>query len=185
MDKTDEATKVPSYVSATPADSFYRGGEAVIAKVPQGYDAKINIRFVPGRDIPIVPLERHCRARQGAPRRDAPTVALPPDLVRKLSDADKKVTQWLSKDAANAQLFLVRPVEALLRAGVDLTRAEQKVLDRSHRAASEERVIAPGVKVAQLSVTASTKGRVGDPRPRPKKNHEDGDCGCGESGKKE
>lgn len=189
MDTTNIATEAPSYASATATESIYRGGEAVVTKVPQGYETNINIRFVPGRDIPIVPLERHCRARQGAPRRDAPTLALPADLVRKLTEADKSVTEWLSRDTANAQLFLERPVEALVKAGVNLSRAEQKVLDRSHRAASEERVIAPGVNVAQLSATASTKGRVGDSRPRPKKKHDGGDgdggCGCSESGKKE
>ncbi|HEX9945643.1 MAG TPA: hypothetical protein VGG03_26835 [Thermoanaerobaculia bacterium] len=158
--------------------------EMIVARVPQGYDTNINIRFVPGRDIQWTPHALGCRPRQGAPRRDAEPVALPESLAEKLKGANKKVIDWLAQDAANAQLFLARPVEALIKAGVDLSRSEQKALDRTHRAVGEASVIAPGVKVANLSASAYPTGRVGTLKPGPKmKDGRTNDCGCGPKGK--
>ncbi len=156
----------------------------IVAKIPQGYDTKINIRLVPGRDIKLTPEIVGCQPRQGAPRRDAEPVALPESLVGKLKDADKKVVEWLAQDEANARLFLARPVEALTKAGVDLTRSEQKTLERTHRAVNEASVIAPGVKVADLSASAYPTGRVGELRPGPKmKDGRDEDRGRGPKAK--
>ncbi len=45
--------------------------DAVVAKIPQGCNAKINIRVVPGRNFQINPALRRCRPRQGASRREA------------------------------------------------------------------------------------------------------------------
>jgi len=158
----------------------------VVAKVPQGYDTKIYIRFVPGRDISFNTDVLGCQSRQGALRRDTVPVALPQSLIGKLKDANKKVIDWLAHDAVNAQLFLSRPVEALIKAGVGLTRSEQKTLDRTHRMVNEASVIAPGVKVSDLSALAYPKGRVGKPKPeRQKPNGRDENCGCGPKGKEE
>ena len=44
--------------------------EMVVAKVPQGYETKINIRLVPGRDIRFNPDVLRCQPRQGTLRRD-------------------------------------------------------------------------------------------------------------------
>lgn len=159
--------------------------QMVVARVPQGYDTRIVVRLVPGRDIRVNPFDIGCQPRQGAPRRDAEAVPLPEDLVHKLRDANKRVVEWLAQDDANARHFMARPVEALLKAGVELTRADQKALERAHQTVRETAVIAPGVRVTRFGATAHPKGRVGGPKSAPPKSGDkhDGDCGCDSQGK--
>lgn len=140
-----------------------------VVKVPQGYDTRINVRLVPGRNIQFTPDVLGCQPRQGAPRRAAEPAALPERLADKIRDANKQVIDWLAKDTGNAQLFLTHPVEALIKAGVDLTRTEQKALNRTHRAVIDATVIAPGVKVAAFTVSAFRTGRVGNLKPGPRR----------------
>lgn len=140
-------------------------GELVVAKVPQGYETKINLRLVPGREFEIAPIPKGCRPRKGAPRRHAELLDLPAELIDKLRRSDKTVIAWLAQDQANARLFMARPAEALVKAGVDLTRAEQKAIDRTHGQVSEAAVVAPGVKVASLTAAAFPRGQVGKIKP--------------------
>ena len=182
MHKITEA-KLPASDPAVKEGATDRS-EMVVAKVPQGYNTKINIRLVPGRDIRFTPDVLGCQSRQGAPRQNTEAVALPESLSGKLKKANEKVIDWLAQDAGNARLFLARPVEALIKAGVDLTRSEQKMLDRTHRPVKEASVIAPGVKVLDLSALAYPKNRVGKLKPERKKpDGRDKDCGCGPKGK--
>jgi hypothetical protein len=156
----------------------------IIAQVPQGFTTKINVRLIPGKDIRIMPWDMGCQPRLGATRRDADPLALPGSLVGKLREANAKMLEWLSQDAAHARLFLEQPVSALLKAGVELTRAEQKALTRSHRAVRETAVVPPGVTLNTLTVSADPKRRIGMPRPSSKQpNAPDSDCGCGPRGK--
>lgn len=141
------------------------GRQVLVAKVPQGYEANINIRLVPARDIRFTPEALGCKPRHGAVRRDTDPVALPESLPIKFKEANKKVAAWLAQEPANAKLFLERPVDALAKAGVDLTRAEIKALTRARRSADEAAVVAPGVKIVTLSASGYTSGRVGTVRP--------------------
>jgi len=141
------------------------GNELVVAKVPQGYATNINLRLVRGVELGRIALPRGCRPRKGAPRRDTKMVDLPAELVEKLKEADQAVVAWLAADEANVQQFLREPAVALRRAGVELTRAEQKAIARSHREVREATVVAPGVKVGKLSAVALPKGKVGQIRP--------------------
>jgi hypothetical protein len=150
-----------------------------VAKIPQGYNMNINIRLVPGRDFKLEPDIPKCKPRGRATVPDVKLEVLPADLVAKLKDADKKVVAWLAADDANGQLFIAHPVEALTKAGVDLTRSEQKNLERAHTAVNEARVIAPGVNVKQLSVTTYPKGHIGKLKDQPeKRNDKNDDFGC-------
>jgi hypothetical protein len=79
---------------------------------------------------------------------------LPAELAGKLRDADKQVMAWLERDDANAERFVRQPVEALHAAGVELSRAEHKLLLRLHEAAQETAVIPPG---ATVKVTATAR----------------------------
>lgn len=151
----------------------------ILGRVPQGYDTNINIRFVPARDIQLEADVLGCQPRQGAQRRDAQPVTLPLDLVDKLRDASKRVMEWMARDAANANLFLTQPVQAMLTAGIELTRAEQKMLERTYAGVKAASVIAPGVKVVDLSATAHQKGKVGGLKAGPTmkdKHKENNDC---------
>jgi hypothetical protein len=139
--------------------------EKVVAKVPQGFDARVNIRLVPGRDFELHPGPAACRPRQGAARRDAAPVSLPETLVAKLKEGNRKVVDWLGRDPENAKMFLAKPLEALAAAGLELSRAEQKALMRSREAVGDVTVAAPGVKLAALTVAAYPKGRVGEIKP--------------------
>lgn len=188
----DLTARHPTPATRVPAADVSAKREMVVAKVPQGFDARINIRLTPARDIRISPDLLGCQPRQGAPRRDTDIVPLPDDLPKKFLDANRHVLDWLAQSPANAKLFVERPVEALLKAGVNLTRAEQKALERASHDVGETRLAAPGVKVVELSVTTHAAGRVGSIKPtskssppesRPKgpssrPDRSDPDCGC-------
>jgi len=104
---------------------------------------------------------------------------LPRDLVDKLKKADKTVIAWLAKDEANARLFMARPAEALAKAGIDLTRADQKAIDRTHREVREVAVVGPGVKVASFTATAFPRGQIGKIKPgRKPKDERNDNIGC-------
>ncbi len=151
----------------------------VIAKIPQGYDTRINIRLVPGREFGLEPAVLRCKPRHGKSVHDAKVHGLDDNLIAKLKEADKKVVAWLSADDSNAQLFLSKPVEALVKAGVELARSEQKSLNRSHTTVNEARVIAPGVNIKKISVATFPKGQIGNLREQPEnKNGTNEDFGC-------
>lgn len=175
-------TTLADLTTGKAATDAYATGDTqpVIAKVPQGYEAKLNIRLVPGRDFNVGTIRLGCRPRKGGQRRDADPVALPEDLTGKLRDANKKVVAWLAADTANTQLFLAKPVEALMKAGVELTRTEQKALGRTYSANHEDTVIAPGVKITDLTAVAHPTGRVGGIKPGGGTTTTGGrDVGCG------
>ena len=139
--------------------------QPVVAQIPQGYEGKLNVRLLPIRDFDLGSIRLGCRPRKGGSRRDADPVALPADLTDKLRDANKKVISWLNADPANSRLFLTSPVEALKKAGVELTRPEEKALDRVHRDNNEAGAIAPGVSITDLNAVAHPTGRVGGIKP--------------------
>lgn len=153
-------------------------GTAVAAKVPAGFDATISVRLIAGREGVLRPEHRGCQPRKGAERRDTVAVALPDDLTTKLRGADKAVIAWLARDAANARRFLMSPVDALVEAGVELTRADQKALLRAHGAVRDVAAVPPGVDVSALSVAASARARVGSGKSSTKTAGNDADCGC-------
>ncbi|MCQ1536862.1 hypothetical protein FTO70_14520 [Methanosarcina sp. KYL-1] len=178
MDKIIEVKKATceSAVKAETSD----GGEMVLVRVPQGYDAKINIRIVPGHDIHLTPRIPSCQPRQGASRRDIQPVALPESLAVKLAEADKMVINWLAQDEANAKLYMEQPVESLIKAGVKLTRSDQKLLKRAHSMVEESSVVPPGVKVTDFYASADPKGRVDELALRPifKDGESENNCSC-------
>lgn len=137
--------------------------QPVVARIPQGYEGKVNVRLLPIRDFDLGSTRLGCRPR--GPRRDAGPILLPTDLTTKLRNANKNVVAWLNADAANSQLFLLNPVEALKKAGVELSRREEKALDRVHRDNNEAGAIAPGVSITNLDAVAHPTGRVGSVKP--------------------
>ena len=155
--------------------------ELVVAEVPQALTANINIRVVRGVDFELPPLAKRCQPRQGAPRRETDMLELPADLVDKLKSADKAVVEWMAADEANVQLFLRQPAEALVAAGVELTRADQKAIARANQEVEQTRVVAPGVKVEKITATAYPRGKVGHIKPgaRPPGKRES-NAGCAE-----
>ncbi|MFE9785192.1 hypothetical protein ACFYO7_07420 [Nocardia salmonicida] len=121
----------------------------VIAQLPQGYDVRVKFNFVLGSGL-LAELAR-CRPRQGAvPEWGATT--LPEPLRDKLKAADQLVLDWLAQDRSHPKLFLVKPVDAMLKAGVELSRREQRMLERLHAAASETNTLPPGTSIARLSI---------------------------------
>ncbi len=175
-----ETSKVKRVASDSAIEAgVSKQGEMIVARVPQGYETNINVRLVPGRDVEITPIPKRCRPRQGAPRRDAEPLYLPPDLIGKLRDADRVVIAWLAQDKTNARLFMARPAEALVKAGVDLTRADQKAIDRTHSEVDQAAVVGPGVKVASFTATAFARGQIGKIKPSAKpKDKRNDNIGC-------
>jgi len=176
MQNTNEVKRDASNF-ATSADASDQS-EMVVAKVPQGYETNINVRLVPGGDVEITPSPKVCRPREGALRRDAEPLALPPDLIEKLKKADKAVVAWLAQDEANAAQFIARPAEALVKAGVDLTRADQKAIDRARSEVGEATVVGPGVKVASFTAVAFPGGRIGKIKPGAKPQDKPNNIAC-------
>jgi hypothetical protein len=149
--------------------------EAVVAAIPQGFDARIKVRFVHARDIGVMTLDPGCSPRQGVP---GPATVLLPGLVAKLQKADQQVITWLAKDSANAKRFLEQPVAALREAGIELDRSELKALERAHAAVREASVVPPGVTLERLDASAHRTARVGDKVPGKKSEPPRSDRGC-------
>lgn len=177
------ASGIAEAAAGAVAESF--GAQAVKAQVPQSYEAKFNVRIVPGRSLTPVPIPR-CQPRGHRPPgwRPGGTVAIDPGLVDTLARADKAVVSWLAADRANAGRFLADPVAALRDAGVKLSRAEEKAIARAAVAAEATRVVAPGVDVTDVAAAAYPSGRVGQigsTRPGGKPPKGDGGSGGGDS----
>lgn len=134
----------------------------VQARIPPGYNTNINVRFVPGRNIgDLVAIPKTCKPRNGKKHPKADLLALPDKLVAKLVASDKKMIAWLARDEANTRLFLSHPAEAMKKAGIDLSRAEQKLLHRTREEVAQSTMIGPGVKVVNISTAVFPDGRIG------------------------
>ncbi|WP_457668597.1 hypothetical protein [Thiolapillus sp.] len=137
----------------------------VQAKVPPGYKTNINIRFVAGRNAgDLVAIPKTCKPRNGKKRPKIDMLALPDKLVAKLVASDRKMMDWLAQDEANTRLFLSHPAEAMKKAGIDLSRAEQKLLHRTREEVAQGTMIGPGVK-ADISTAVFPDGRIGKLKP--------------------
>lgn len=130
------------------------GSDRVVARMPQGYNLRVRIRFSPRPGALSHLADASPHRRVGTATSAARTV-LQKALVAKLEESDRKIVDWLAKTASNRQLFITRPVDALVAAGVDLTRSERKSLLRIHRAATETNVLPPGAEIAKVSVTTA------------------------------
>lgn len=149
-------------LASTPDDE-----SPVVARVPQGFDANVKIRFLPERSIDVLTRPKGCHPRQGAERNNTDTVALPPELPGRLKERSKAVVAWLAKSPDNARAFLDNPVEALAQAELGFERAELKALSRTHEAVRNSAVLGPGVSLETLEVEGATRGKVGDRKPQP------------------
>jgi hypothetical protein len=153
--------------------------KVVKAQVPQEYDAKFNVRIVPGRSLgSVLEVKPHCKPRGHRQGWFPGGLRIDPGLVATLAKADKAVVAWLARDAANAQRFLANPVAAMRDAGVELSRAEEKALSRASAAAAAARQVGPGVNVASVTAQAFPDGRVGGlGSSKPGGKADDFDCG--------
>lgn len=169
-----------SYAQGTGAsDGANEPAKVVIAKVPQDYEATINIRLVPARTLGVLDQRREgCRPRGHSVGQTHGVLAIDPGLVATLNKANKAVVAWMAKDTANAQRFLADPVAALAEAGVELSRSDQKALARVNAEARSARVVGPGVKVASLVARAYPQGKVGRLSPSTKDDQGGNSFGC-------
>nr|WP_281720582.1 hypothetical protein [Nitrosomonas nitrosa] len=153
--------------------------------VPQGYDAKFNLRIVPGHSLTGTILEQPgCKPRgNGSQGWETGVVAINPALIATLTKADKAIVAWLAKDTANAQRFLSNPVTAMREAGIELTRKEEKALARLASDAETARHVPPGANVEGLAASVFPSGRVGA-IGKPKKDGQASDFDCGPKRKK-
>jgi hypothetical protein len=176
--KKQQARSEASFGQQTTRELPEVGSEAVRATIAQGFDANINVRIVPGRDFKLALKPKHCKPRQSTPRPNFDLAALPADLVKKLRKADKKMVAWLTQDQANAARFLEQPAESLAKAGIELTRSEQKLLHRTHEEVRNAAVVPPGANIKELNTTVFPKGRVGKIKPGAKPKDGKSKIGC-------
>ena len=139
--------------------------QPIVANVSPGFEAHINVRLLPAKNIELGHAKGACRPRAGAVRHDVEPLDLPEDLVDRLREANTAMVAWLAKDADNPRRYLDDPVAALAEAGVELSRAHVVSLTRSHRAVREQAVVPPGAAISGLSVVAAKRGKVGDHGP--------------------
>ncbi|MBD8871159.1 hypothetical protein [Nocardioides donggukensis] len=176
-DEHSDGAREARAVGAASADN----SRPIKATIQPGFHSEVSIRIVPGRDFFKEPQREEC-----APRGDRPFVVrpmpLPTGLVDKLTEANTAVISWLAKDQANAQQFIDDPVAALERAGVELSRAEAKMLSRSNGALREDAVLPPGTSISKLTVSATKRGKVGDARPSKPSQDTSDDQGSGAAG---
>ncbi|HXO70021.1 MAG TPA: hypothetical protein VN838_13755 [Bradyrhizobium sp.] len=151
----------------------------VKAAVPQDYQGNFNIRLVGAHSLETgVKAQPRCRPRGHSVGWDRGDLAIDPGLVATLNKADKLMVDWLAKDTANAQSFLADPVIAMRKAGVELSRAEEKTLARANEAAGATRFVGPGVKIGTVSAKAYPNGRIGGLGPNKTDGKtDDFDCG--------
>ena len=151
-----------SQVSTSNQTAVQQVTKLVRAQVPQDYSTNLKVRLVPARSLDkAVHAEPRCKPRGNVTPWDQASLTLDAKLADSLSKADKVMVAWLARDTANAQSFLTNPLAAMRKAGVQLTRAEEKALARASEAAAAGRVVGPGINVASLSAQAYPKGRVG------------------------
>ena len=169
------AGAVPEAATQTAADP------PVKAIVEPGFHTTINVRLLPARQVVIGDPKPGCQPRGGAPGHLPLPAPMPDGLPGRLLAANKSVVAWLTKDPANAELFLNDPVTALGRAGAELNRADAKALSRSHGQVREQAVLPPGAVVKKLTVRAAARGKVGaqlPDRPTPSASGSGAGCGC-------
>ena len=66
---------------------------------------------------------------------------------------------WLNQSVEHAHLFLEQPVESLIKAGVKLSREDQKHLSRNVEEVKSMAMVSPGVRVTHFTAGTS-KGKV-------------------------
>ncbi len=166
----------------TPTDPVTAASAAVGATVQPGFTSAISVRLLPAREVVIAAPAPGCQPRGGGPGRPSgQQVPLPDGLGGRLQAANKAVVAWLTRDPANAQLFLADPVTALAQAGAELTRADVKALARAHTQVRQQAVLPPGGTVSELTVRAAARGKVSDPssrRPTGPGGAPRAGCGC-------
>jgi hypothetical protein len=134
----------------------------VVATIRPGFEATVNYRLLPTREIPLPPHHEGCQPRQVVALPPSLATSLTPELVATLQDANRSVVAWLKKDESHSAQFLADPVASLRSAGVELSRADEKALSRSHAAVRAESVLPPGATITDTTARADARGKVGD-----------------------
>jgi hypothetical protein len=122
-----------------------------------GFTAELNIRILPGLEFNFDYPRNEYQPFSRAYRRSGNPMELSADLKKKLRESNKEVVQWLTSSDQNPKEFLANPVKALLAAGVQLSRVEQKALMRIRQAGVLNSVVPPGAEISTFTVTAASR----------------------------
>jgi hypothetical protein len=132
--------------------------QMVKGQIPQGFEATLNMRLVPGSSLNNPGVLLGCQPRGNS---SGGWHAVSPQLTAIFAQADQTMVAWLAKDPSNAQSFLANPVAAMKAAGVQLSREQEKALSQATATAEAARFVAPGVKVTSLSAAMYPNDKVG------------------------
>ena len=153
--------------------------EPVLAQICEGLNQKFNVRLVTASVGAMKHVNLGCQPRKGATRRDAQPLDLPDTFKDRFTDINKAMTEFLQKSPKNATHFLSNPLEAMQKAGIELSRAEQKHFSRNAAAMKMLQVNESNVHVQAVEIAAA-KGKI---RKQTEIQSDfmkgmDDDCGC-------
>lgn len=151
----------------------------VKAIVPQGSNQNLNIRVLAASsDVSKLNLFNKCNPRKQLDGKDRLITVLPEGLKKIFNEANKKMTDWLSKSEDNVKSYLHDPVGALKAAGVELARTDQKELSRNFEEFKSVTLLSPGLNLNQFTTKYKT-GTITKTNHSHEDNTGNGDCGCG------
>ena len=130
-----------------------------------------------GIDLPKVEFLIQCQPRTELDHKRSLLDTLPPGLKNSFAEADKKMVSWLSRSPENAQAFLNDPIASLKSAGVELKRADEKIIARNFQSLQAENLLSPGMKLKKFE-TQFKKGKVADNHTTKDDRNNANDCIC-------
>jgi hypothetical protein len=117
-------------------------------------------QLLAGAAIPIR-LNLHYELTTGRP--EGIDEVVPESVLDKISDSQDRLLRWLQRDHENRVQFLIDPLAALGKVGIDLEPEERDALLAVHERNASSEILPPGVEVGSVSVDLVQTGTEGPP----------------------
>ena len=147
----------------------------VKAVIPGESHHKLTVNIMSGIDLPKIDFRVACQPRTELDHKGGFLDTLPPGLMDSFAEADKKMVSWLSRSPENAQAFLNDPIASLKSAGIELKRADEKIIARNFQTLQAENLLSPGMKLKKFE-TQFKKGKVADTHKSEDNRNNTNDC---------
>lgn len=149
----------------------------VKAIIPGESHHELTINLKGGIDLPKTDFRLPCQPRTELDHQPSFRDFLTSGITDSFAEIDKKMVLWLSRSSENAEAFLNDPIASLKMAGVELKRADEKVIARNFQGFQSENLLSPGMKLNRFE-TQFKKGKVGDNHSSPGEGNHSNDCIC-------
>jgi hypothetical protein len=172
--------KQEELLNLTPESEIISGRQVqaqyVQANISQESEMKLNVRIVSSKDLPELHFFEGCRPRKS----NAPSpnyFQFPAAIAKNFKEVNKKILEWLSASNDNVHAYLDNPVNALIKAGVELPREDQKYLSRNFENVKAGFLAAPGTNVKTITATVNPNNLI-TKQPGKSGSANNKDCGC-------